>query len=308
MNRVAHLLIAAWLACAAAGFAQDLRVEYLDGLLEVQSGGSWREARLGETVAGNASVRLSAGSLAELAAGELRVTLYQPGTYAVGALLRAGRQSLAWGLGRLVKARLRVLFSAPTGSSQPGGVRAWEVQDPLADLGMMEDEEEEARQAAEQAQQAAVEEIRSLLAGGSRAGEAAAAAGRALERAGAAERPYFLFLLASARCLEGSYAEALRALEPAAVPKEAPYYGEYALLKARLLLEGQAYREALALFDQLLADSPGPGSSQQAWLLSAFCSLQLGDRTQARRRLEKARDLAPAAEIGMNAKELLNNL
>jgi tetratricopeptide (TPR) repeat protein len=307
LNRVAHLLIAAWLACAAAGFAQDLRVEYLDGLLEVQSGGSWREARLGEMVAGNASVRLSAGALVELAAGELRVTLHQPGTYAVGALLRAGRQSLAWGLGRLVKARLRVLFSAPTGGSQPGGVRAWEVQDPLAELGMMEDEEEEARQAAEQAQQAAVEEIRSLLAGG-RAGEAAAAAGRALERAGAAERPYFLFLLASARCLGGGNAAALQALESVQAPEEAPWFPEYALLKGRLLLEGQAWREAQDLFDRLLTGSPEPGMAQPAWFLSAFCSLQLGDRIQARRRLERARDLDAGSEIGVQAKEMLGSL
>jgi tetratricopeptide (TPR) repeat protein len=307
LNRVHCLLIVALCAAAAAVSAQDLRVEYLDGQLEVQSGGRWRQARAGDAIAGTASVRLSEGALAELSAGELRVTLHQPGTYAVGALLRTSRQSLAWGLGRLLKTRIRALFSSPSGGSESSGARAWEAKDPLTDLEMMEDEEEEARKAAERAEQATAEEVQALLAGG-RAGEAAAAAGRALERASAAGRPYFLFLLASARCLEGSYAEALRALEPAAVPEEAPYYGEYALLKARLLLEGQAYREALALFDQLLADSPGPSASQQAWFLSAFCSLQLGDRTQARRRLEKARDLDPAAEIGMNAKELLNNL
>jgi tetratricopeptide (TPR) repeat protein len=307
LNRVGRLLIAAWLACAAAGFAQDLRVEYLDGLLEVQSGGSWREARLGETVAGTASVRLSPGALAELSAGELRVTLHQPGTYGVGALLRASRQSLAWGLGRLLQARIRALFSAPTGGSHSSGARAGEVQDSPAELEMMEDEEEEARQAAERAEQTAAEAIRSMLAGG-RAGEAAAAAGRALQRAGAAKRPYYLFLLASARCLEGSNVAALQALEAAEVPEEAPWYPEYALLKGRLLLEGQAYREAQVLFDRLLAGSPEPGTAQPAWFLSAFCCLQLGDRVQARRRLEQARDLDAGSEIGVLAKEMLNSL
>jgi len=306
LNRVACLLIAAWLACAAAGFAQDLRVEYLDGLLEVSSGGSWRELRQGEKVAGTASVRLAVGALAELAAGELRVTLHQPGTYAVGSLLRAGRQSLAWGLGRLVKARFRTLFSAPTGSSHAGGARAGEVQDPLAGLDMMEDEEE-AHQAAEQAQQAAVEEIRSLLAG-ARAGEAADAAGRALERAGDAERPYLLFLLASARYLEGSSVAALQALEQVQAPEEVPWFPEYALLKGRLLLEAQAWREAQELFDRLLAGSPEPSTAQPAWFLSAFCSLQLGDRLQARRRLERARDLEAGSEIGVQAKEMLSSL
>jgi len=301
-------LILALLACAAVAFAQDLRVEYLVGLLEVQSGGGWRQARLGETVAGNAYVRLSAGALAELSAGEFRVTLHRPGTYAVGRLLRASKAALNWGLGRLLKARVQVLFSSPAGDfSESGGVRAEKAGDRPAELEMMEDEEEEARKSAERAERAAAEEIEALLTGG-RAGEAADAAGRALRTASAASRPYFLFLLASARSLEGSNAAALQALEQAVVPESAGYYAEYALLKARLLLEGQAYREALALFDDLLARSPAPATAQPAWFLSAFCSLQLDDPSQARRRLERARDLDADSEIGVMAGKMLNSL
>ncbi len=307
LKRVACLLVVALCATAAAVSAENLRVEYLDGLLEVQSGGSWRPARAGETVTGAESVRLSEGALAELSAGGLRITLHQPGTYAVGALLRASRQSLAWGLGRLLKTKIRALFSSPTGGSESSGARAREATDPMAELEMMEDEEEEARQAAARAEQAASAEVESLLARGS-AQEAAAAAAQALEKASPEGRPYLQFLLASALSLEGSYAEALRVLEPAVVPEQAPYYGQYALLEARLLLEGQAYREALAAFDRLLSGSPGPDASQQAWFLSAFCSLQLGDRTQARRRLEKARDLDAGSEIGSKAKEMLRSL
>ncbi len=300
------LLLSAVLCIAAAASAQDLRIEYLEGLLEVQSGGGWRPARAGETVAAGSSVRLSAGGLAELSAGELRVILHQPGTYAVGALLQSSRQSLAWGLGRLLKTKIRALFSAPAGGSESSGARAREALDGPGELQLMEDEEEEARQAVWRAEAAAAAQIEGLLARG-RAGEAAAEADRAGAKASPAGRPYFQFLLASARCLEGRYAEALRAL-PAEVPEQAPYYGEYALLKARLLLEGQAYREALALFDRLLAGSPEPGAAQQAWFLSAFCSLQLGDRAQTRRRLQKARELNQGSEIGAKAKEMLDSL
>jgi tetratricopeptide (TPR) repeat protein len=306
LNRVRPILIAALLAGAAAVFAQDLRVEYLDGLLEVEQGGRWREAHLGETVPAASSLRLAAGSLAELAAGELRVTLHQPGTYAVGALLRASRQSLAWGLGRLLQSKIRALFSSPSaGSSRSGGARAGAV-DAEEDPGWM-DEEEEARKAAAQADQDAVEQARVMLTQG-RAAEAAEALARALEQAEAGSRPYLLYLLASARFLEGRYAAASQALEQTEVPRAAPYYPEYALLKGRLLMEGQAYREALALFDALLAGSPAPATAQPAWFLSAFCSLQLGDPGQARRRLENARRLDPGSELGSKAGEMLSTL
>jgi tetratricopeptide (TPR) repeat protein len=292
------------LGCAAV-FAQDLRVEYLDGRLEVLSGGTWREARLGDTVPAASSVRLPAGALAELSAGELRVMLHQPGTYAVGALVRASRQSLAWGVGRLLKSKIQAMFSSPAAGSGTMGVRAFEVEGE-EDMGWM-DEEEEQRRAAARAEQAAAEEVQMLLAQG-RTAEAQAAASRALQEASAGGRPYLLFLLASARALEGRYAAALQALAPVEVPESMPYYQEYALLKARLLAEGQAYGEALALFDRLLADSPPPATAQPAWFLSAFCSLQLGDRNEARRRLEKARVLDPDSEIGVKAKETQGSL
>jgi Flp pilus assembly protein TadD len=172
---------------------------------------------------------------------------------------------------------------------------------------MIEDEEEEARKAAARAEQAEVREVESLLAQG-RGVEAAAAAARAMERASPAGRPYLEYLQASALSLQGSYVEALRVLEAAVVPEEAPYHGDYVLLEARLLLEGQDFRGALAAFDRLLSGSPAAGTSQQAWFLSAFCSLQLGDRVQARRRLEKARDMGPDSEIGSKAKEMLKSL
>lgn len=302
MNLVRHVLIGLLLAAGIAVSAQDLRVVYLEGLLEVESGGRWRETRLGDPVPGAASIRLSSGGLAELAAGELRITLHQPGTYAVGALLRASRQSLSWDLGRLLKTKIQALFRLPASdSSGTMGVRAREAGGDQ-DQGWM-DEEEDARKA----EGAVAQEVQALLAQG-RGAEAAAAAGRELDRASPASRPFFLFLLASARCLEGSNAAALQALELAAVPESAPYYVEYALLKARLLLEVQAYRDALALFDEVLQVAPAPATAQPAWFLSAFCSLQLGDRAEARRRLEKARDLDPASEFGSKARQMLNSL
>jgi len=306
LNRLLRLLLSALCVAAAAG-AQDLRVQYLDGLLEVQSGGGWRQARLGELVSGGASVRLAPGSLAELAAGELRLTLHQPGTFAVSALLASGRQSLAWGLGRLLKTRLRTLFSAPVGASASTGTRAWEALDRQAELEMMGDEEEEARKAAARAEQAAAADIRELLAAG-RAGEAAETASRVLQKAGPESRAYFRFLLASARSLEGNQAAAVQALGAEGAPREAPWYPEYALLEARLLLEGQAYARALAALDGLLAAHPQAASAQPAWFLSAFCCLQLGDRAQARRRLERALALEAGSEIGIQAKEMLNSL
>jgi tetratricopeptide (TPR) repeat protein len=307
LNRVACLLFVALCVAAAAVSAEDLRIEYLEGPLEVHSGGSWRPARAGETVTGVDSVRLFGSALAELSAGGLRITLHQPGTYPLRTLLRRCRRSLAWGLGRLLQTRIRALFCPTAGDSESSGARAREALDPMAELQMMEDEEEEARQAAARAEQAAAAQVQSLLARDSPE-EAAAAGVRTLEKAGPECRPYLQFLLASALCLEGSYAEALRVLEAAAAPEEAPYYREYALLETRLLLEGQAYREALAAFDRLLASAPRPDARQQAWFLSAFCSLQLGDRAQARCRLEKARELDAGSEIGSKAEELLRSL
>ena len=301
MSRVLMTLCTLLFLIGARAEAQDLRVVYLDGTLQIRQGSGWRALRIGEPVPADVSLQLAKGSVAELAgrvAGgeELRVTLTQPGSYSVAALFKASREAASWGFGRLLAAKLRAFFAAPGARSPTAmGARAGEAE---SEIGMEWADEE----------QDAARKGRQLLEQG-RFEEAVDSFQEALAVADAQMRPYYLFLIGTAWSLAGRNAQALQALEQAQPPQTAPYFADYALLKGRVLLEAQSYAQALALFDALLA-SPAPldrDAAQPAWFLSAFCSLQLGDASQARERLLKARSLGSDTDFGRQATELLNN-
>jgi tetratricopeptide (TPR) repeat protein len=86
------------------------------------------------------------------------------------------------------------------------------------------------------------------------------------------------------------------------------HYGDYVLLKGQLLLEGQAYRAALELFDGFLQRFPDHENSQPVYFLSAFCNEQIGRQTEAEAMLRKAYDLDPSSETGRKAASMLESL
>jgi tetratricopeptide (TPR) repeat protein len=293
MHRVIAIVWAACLLSATAASSQEFRVEYLDGRLEVLQGGRWKEAGLGDTVPSAATLRLAERAVAELAGGEARITLSQPGIYSTTELWRAFREASRWGLGRMLRDKLRFLFGRQSAETLTAmGARAEAVsEDP--DLGWMDEEQE------------AFDRASRLLAEG-QFEEAVPALQEALVTAGTETRPRYWYLIGFAYAMAGRSGPALKALEQAQPPPSVFYFADYALLKARLLVEGQGYGQALQLLDALQEASPAMEAAQTAWFLSAYCARQLGDQAAARERLGKAQALDPASDVGLQAAGMLS--
>lgn len=295
IRNLAALCVTFLLMIGAVAFAQELRVEYLDGRLEVLKGGRWQEAGSGEAIPSGVTLRLGEHSVAELAAGEARITLSQPGTYSTAELLRAYRESSRWGVGRLVAEKLRSLFGRPTAQPMTAmAVRGEEVAEERG-IGWMDEEQE------------AFDKARQLLAEG-RYEQAVAELEKALKTAGSEDRPQYLYLIGFAYSMAGRNGPALKALEQARLPVTDPYFADYALLRSRLLVEGQGYGQAQDLLELLLGGSPAIEVAQPAWFLSAYCAQQLGDPLSARERLLKAQALDPGSDIGRQAAGMLEVL
>ncbi len=86
-------------------YAEDLMVEYLEGILEVGQGSNWIEVDIGDTIPQNSYLRLSDNGLAELSAGAITITLNQDGTFSIKNLLTSGREVAAWNIACLVHSK-----------------------------------------------------------------------------------------------------------------------------------------------------------------------------------------------------------
>ncbi len=92
-------------------YAEDLMVEYLEGILEVGQGSNWIEVDIGDTIPQNSYLRLSDNGLAELSAGAITITLNEDGTFSAENLLTSGREVAAWNIAGLVNSKLARLIS-----------------------------------------------------------------------------------------------------------------------------------------------------------------------------------------------------
>ena len=84
MNRLTLTMLLIFLGVAAYG--QELRVQYLEGLVEVQRGAAWYQVAAGDAIAGGSLVRLDDGAFAELSGGGTTLRLARRGTYDLGKL------------------------------------------------------------------------------------------------------------------------------------------------------------------------------------------------------------------------------
>jgi outer membrane protein assembly factor BamD (BamD/ComL family) len=270
-------------------------VDYVFGTVDAQAGHGWQPAEIGTVVSEENLLRIGHGSVAELSAGSVRITLGEPGTYFISELMKNSRQVSSWGIVQMVRGKIRNLFRGqPETESTAMGVRAEKIEDDPGFEWM--DEEEDA-----------VEEGKSLL----EAGHYEQAVGyfeEALELADVQSRSLYLFYIGYAYAMAGKSGLAMRYLNETDPSQLMSHYGDYVLLKGQLLLEGQSYRAALDLFDPFLARFPDHENTQSVYFLSAFCSNQLGLRPEAAAKLQKAYDLDPSSDTGRKAKATLDSL
>ncbi len=276
-------------------YAEELMVEYLEGILEVGQGSNWIEVDIGDTIPQNSYLRLSDNGLVELSAGAITITLYEDGTFSAETLFTSGREVAAWNIASLVNYKLGRLISPDQqqGSAVMGvrGAAAGEEE-----LTWVEEGEESLQQGKELIRTGDYKEAREVLQEG------------ADYSFSDEEKEEYNFYIASAYALEGKSAPALRMLTGMKTESSAPYYIDYVLLKGKLLIEGLAYKKALLLFDQYLKKPDRSETTQLIYFLSALCNQRLENRQDAISNLEAAYEINNSSEYGRAARRMMDNL
>jgi tetratricopeptide (TPR) repeat protein len=275
--------------------AQELRIEYLEGTLEVQRAAGWVELYTGDSIPPGSVIRLGEHGLAELSAAGVTINLNERGTYDTDALLKSGRKVAAWNLGEVVNSKLsRLVSPGSQGQTAVMGVRG-------------------AAQGSEQLTwvdegSANLQEGKTLLVEG-RLDEAI----RTLEEGADwaltdEERQEYLFYAAWGHSLKGEGAVALIMLEDMRPGTQAPFFTDYVLLKGKLLIDSLAFEDALQLFGEYLKHPDMGETTQVVHYLSAVCYQGLDRPQQARQSLEAAYQIDPKSEYGRAAERMRGSL
>jgi tetratricopeptide (TPR) repeat protein len=292
------LILGILLLAAVGAAAQELRVEYTEGLVELAAGGGWKELAPGDRLTTNARIRLAEDGFVELAQGATHLSVSQAGTYLVGDLLASSKKVASWGIGQVVSGKLKgAVAGGPKGDSIAGmGARGAAAGAPASVEWVEASGSEEA-----------LAEGRSLIEAG-RYDAALKVLQDALKEAYAGEEGVFYYYIASTYSRQQKTALALRALERAKLEPQEPMYTDLVLLKGQLLLESLAFSDALTLFDSQLRVSPEGGFAQALLILSSYSHRGLGNGEAAREALQKAVRLDASSELGREAAGMLSQL
>jgi tetratricopeptide (TPR) repeat protein len=271
-------------AAAIVGFSQALTVDYLDGNVELKTAKGWKAVAIGDSVPPDASLRITQSGSLELSRGRQKISLVKDGVYAVAELTKSTEKSGSTGLGAAFGQKLKALTEDKGSTSTTvGGVRgaAQGEPEPL----MWVDESDDSRK-----------KISELLMDG-QYGEAAPMARSALADAtDEKEIRELSYLLATAYYGAGQTAKAYKTVSRIQPDSGDPYFYDFAILKAQILLATSQYGDGLAMTKKLLASRPKVAYAQAAYLLSAQCSRALGDEATAKAALKAGYDLDPSSD------------
>jgi hypothetical protein len=286
MKRTIILTIALLAAAAALTFGQALTVDYLDGNVELKTTKGWKSLSIGDQVPADASVRISQGGSLELSRGQQHITLVKDGVYALTDLSRTAMKAGSAGLGATFGQKLKSLTTEKgSGGTTVGGVRG--AQQGEAEGLLWVDESDDVKR-----------KVADLLEKGQYT-EAAPIASSALSDAtGDSDRRELSFMLATAYFGSGDTVKAYRTVARVAPDASDPYYADFVILKAQILLSTGYYADGITLLKPLIASQPKVPYAQAAYLLSALCSRGLGDESSASAALKTGYDLDQNSDTG----------
>lgn len=210
-------------------FAQAYHVSYLDGTAKKKSNASWIELVMGDQIGPHDLIRLAEASYLEIA-GSTNLTISQPGDYSIQRLVSAAHAIDGSGARSVLAAVLSNLVrNDDPRMNTVMGVRSLNGEGaPTSDS----------------------EGVRKLLDAGRgklKAGDIAAAIAefqQAVQKATYADIPLARYFLGSAFALAGRTQAALVELSDIRDSRDAPWWADYALLKAKLLIDTSAYSVA----------------------------------------------------------------
>jgi hypothetical protein len=294
MKRAATIILL-MLITAIPLTAEDLQVEYIEGILELKEGSSWIELYIGDTVPENSLIRLSDNGFAELSTRNVTVTLSNDGTYDTQSLLRAGQKIASWNIGGVVNSKLSKLITpGQQGETAVMGVRGAEADQ--SELTWVEEGGEFMERGKQLLAEGLFDEAIPMFKDG---------ADWALTED---ERAEYLFYTAYAHSLRGDNAVALIMLEDMALGSHSPIFTDYVLLKGKLLIENLAFADALDLFSEYLRHPDMGETTQVVYFLSAVCHQGLDNKSQAEKLLQDAIKIDASSEYGRAAGRMMDSL
>ena len=300
MNRASFAFLIGLSACVAVN-AQDFRVQYVDGLVEVQRGAAWYQVATGDTIPAGAVVRLDDGSFAELAgATGAALRLTRRGTYDLGRLAVANTQSQSVGVAAFLTQRARAMSAAEDSIPQRGVTTAG-VRGAAADQSQLK------WAGAESPDELMAAGIRKLSSGEYK--EAYALFEDARESSTGPDEARAVFYLGYSSYLRGDFVSALRYLQNPRPDPVSRHYHDHVLVFAQLLVETFAYADSAELLQGYLKSGAPTGDNlQSAQLFLGLSQKGLGNRERAAESLRAAQQANPGSAVGRAAAKILETL
>jgi tetratricopeptide (TPR) repeat protein len=272
------------LAITAGVFAQALTISYLDGVVELKTAKGWQALSIGDKVAADASVRITQGGSLELLKGTVRITLIKDGTYDLAALSKAAGKPAAGGIGTTIAQKLSTLTTEKPKASAAGGVRG-AAQGTSDGSIMWVDESDETRS-----------QVQALMDKKKYADAVKLLHQAIADSSSDAEKEELGYLIGAAYYGAGQEAQAYRALANITPGPDAEYYARYVILKAQVLVDSSAWKEALDLLNPFIAAYPTGEATQVAYLLSYYCQNGVGDQAAAKAALDAGYTVNPTTD------------
>jgi tetratricopeptide (TPR) repeat protein len=276
--------------------AQELLVEYIDGILEVRDGEQWYELFIGESVSRGDLIRLADHSYAELSAPGITLKLSEPGTYDTESMVGQAQRQSAAGVGDFLSTRLKSfgVDRRAHGTGTVGGVRGSEAVNEAETVWVGGQSVEEL--IAEGIERLAEEDYQ----------DAYWVFDEAYDYADEVDEHRAGFYLGYSAALTGETEEALDLLAEPGPDPDSVYFTDHVIVLSQVYVETFAYQKALNLLHMYESRVVPDQETQQLLLLLKGTSLQgLNREVEAQRTLARAVELDPNSEAAAAARSML---
>jgi tetratricopeptide (TPR) repeat protein len=285
-----------FLAFTWAAWGQTLQVAYLDGVATLNRGALWVELAIGDIVPQNATLQMGKDSYLELKSVGATIILSRMGTYSVHDLLSASFALNSAGAGKALSASLARLFSGPT--QNLSGV--------LGARGANESKSEDSGWV-ESGAAVFLEAGKTFVASGQYE-KAIEQFRQALDAATVEEQPEVKLDLAYAYSLNGNTREALGQAAGVKPSGSEAWAHEFVMLKAKLLVDTNAFAEDIAWLSQQGNDlSEDAQHAPTYYFLLGVGYRGVRDTSSEKAALSKVIALSPNSDMGKAATWLLQN-
>lgn len=275
--------------------AADIAVTYLEGQAQIQKGSGWGDLAIGDKVPQEAVLRLGDASYLELSAGGSTISLNQAGTYSLRDLLSLASKVHSGGTLKAITGSLSRLLNGPA-----------QVQ--TAVMGARGAKQGEQTEWVESdADVFRIEGLDALDRGDY--ANAIAQFHQAVAAADPDELPQITYDLAYAYSVSGDTRDSIKTLADVRPTGGESWAGDYALLKAKLMVDTYAFgQEVTWLTGGGASLAQDAERAQLYYFLLAVGYQGLTDMASEKKTLAKAISIAPDTDIGKAAAQMAAGL